>query len=231
MFIHALPNLSFLLLGIFLAGCATHPTVSPVRMKKGDSRYGYTLSTENLFPYLWYRLALTDVSDIGLRVGLPLYGTGLDFSRMVYSRGNKWDLLNVAWSLNPNYNIDFTYYKFKVKTIHNNKPFKTGWWGLRGMYIPKGIMGKTSVRLGLLKGGHRRGRFGYEVGYYHDYGSMPFTAILNPTWKWDSTENKDRYGDTPHADPASGMPSEFSRLTGLSIMLYFDLGEIESDKY
>lgn len=218
-------RMSCLWLVILLAGCATHPTVSPTRMKKGDSRYGYTLSTENLFPYLWYRVGVSEVSDIGLRVGLPLYGTGVDYSRILYSEENKWDLLNVAWSLNPNYNLDFTYYKFKLKKPREDKPRKTGWWGLRGMYIPKGMMGKTSLRLGLLKGGHGGGRFGYEVGYYHDFSSMPLESVFDPAWKWNSPKNKVRYGDTPHVDPASGMPSEFSRLTGLSIMIRFDLGK------
>ena len=32
-------------------------------------------------------------------------------------KDNKWDLINLAWSLNPNYNIDATYYKFKTNCI------------------------------------------------------------------------------------------------------------------
>ena len=70
-------------------------------------------SLENIFPYLWYRKGISNRSDIGFRVGLPIYGSGFDYSRRLYEKENKWDMLNLAWSLNPNYNYDVTYYKFK----------------------------------------------------------------------------------------------------------------------
>ena len=131
----------------------------------------------------------------------------------MYSKENKWDVLNIAWSFNPNHNIDLTYYKFtKKKSLRENRPSTTSWWGLRGMYIPTGIMGKTSVRIGFLLGGWMGKKFGYEIGYYHDFSSMPITSLFDMSWDTNSEKNKDRYGDTPHKDPASGMPSEFSRL-------------------
>jgi len=223
---------SFSIIILFLiAGCATHPTVSTTRMEKGMSSYGYTLSAENILPYVWFRYATSDIGNIGFRIGLPVYGTGIDYSRLLYSKENKWDVLNIAWSFNPNHNIDLTYYKFtKKKSLRENRPSTTSWWGLRGMYIPTGIMGKTSVRIGFLLGGWMGKKFGYEIGYYHDFSSMPITSLFDMSWDTNSEKNKDRYGDTPHKDPASGMPSEFSRLTGISFQLFFVLNQKSTSK-
>ncbi|NOZ04033.1 MAG: hypothetical protein GXO92_05435 [FCB group bacterium] len=212
---------------LFLAGCATHPTITTERLKKGESTYGYTIAAENVFPYLWYRKAITDVSSVGLRLGLPLYGTGIDYSRVLYSKENKWDVLNLAWSLNPNKNLDFTYYKIRQRKPRKGGPMRTTWWGLRGMYIAHGIMGKTSTRIGLLLGGKPGKRFGYEIGYFHDFNAMPLGSVFDLKWRWDSEKNKARYGDTPHIDPASGLPSEYSRLTGISFQIFFVLGQKE----
>lgn len=206
---------------VLYCGCATHPTIGPKRLAKGESHYGYTLSIENVVPYMWYRYGLNDVSDIGLRVGLPLYGTGIDYSRILYTRDTKqsrrWDVLNLSMSLNPNYNMDFTYYKMKVYRE------KYRWWGIRGMYIPKGIMGNTSSRLGLLYGRQINEKISMEFGYYHDFSSMPITKVLDSGWKYNSDENIARYGDTPHVSDA-GIPSEYSRMTGFSFLVCFQLG-------
>lgn len=203
------------------SGCATHPTIGPERLAKGETSYGYTLSIENVVPYMWFRYGLNEISDIGLRVGLPLYGTGIDYSRILYMRDTKqsrrWDVLNLAVSLNPNYNMDLTYYKMKVYRDRYR------WWGIRGMYIPKGIMGNTSSRLGLLYGRQIKEKMGFEIGYYHDFSSMPITSVLDTGWKYNSVDNIARYGDTPHVSDA-GIPSEYSRVTGLSILVYFQLG-------
>ncbi|HJL78898.1 MAG TPA: hypothetical protein QF355_06330, partial [Candidatus Marinimicrobia bacterium] len=68
---------SFSIILLFLiVGCATHPTVSTTRMEKGMSSYGYTLSAENILPYAWFRYATSNISNIGFRIGLPVYGTG-----------------------------------------------------------------------------------------------------------------------------------------------------------
>lgn len=208
---------------LLLAGCATHPTVSTERMAKGESQYGYTLSVENVFPFIWYRYALSDKSDVGFRVGLPIYGSGIDYSRLLYSKEDKWDVLNVAWSVNPNYNLDFTYYKFRQRKAKKTRPASTTWWGIRMMYIPKGMSGGRSNRLGLLLGGQPNQRFGYELGYYHDFNSMPITELFNFKWKTDMDQTtKARYGDTPHT--AYGLPSEYSRLTGISVRVFINLG-------
>ncbi len=205
-----------------LVGCATHPTISPERLKPGETKRGYTLSTENFFPYLWYRKGLSDVSDVGFRIGLPIYGSGIDYSRVLYVKENKWDVLNLAWFLNPNYNIDVTYYKFKASKGREGFN-KTRWWGIKGMVIPKGITGGTSTRMGLLYGMQSNPKWGMEFGYYHDFNSMPVTKLFDFQWDPRAPENAARFGDTPHIDPASGWPSEFARITGLSIMVFVNL--------
>ena len=106
---------SFLLLVAIFSGCASHPTVAPRTLEKGETFYGYSLSIENVFPVLFYRYGVTDRSDIGFRVGLPIYGSGVDYSRILYEKENKRDVLNIAWSLSPNSNFDFTYYKLTQK--------------------------------------------------------------------------------------------------------------------
>lgn len=192
-------------------------------MEKGETKYGYTLAAENFpFPYFWYRIGVSDISNLGFRVGIPIYGSGLDYSRVLYKRDNKWDILNIAWSLNPNNNIDLTYYKFNRKEREGKQPMLT-WWGIRGMFIPKGIMGESSTRVGLLLGGNVGAKIGYEIGYFHDFSSMPITDLFDANWRWDTPENRDRYGDTPHIDPASGLPSEYSRLTGISFQLFYSV--------
>jgi len=209
-----------------LGGCATHPTVSTTPMAQGEKRYGWSWSAENVFPYLWYRYGLSDKDDIGIRVGPAIYGTGFDYSRILYTKDNKWDVMNLAWSLNPNYNTDFTYYKFKQRVNKNDTPGAISWWGLRMMYIAKGITGGSSSRIGFLLGGQPNDRWGYEIGYNHDFSSMPITNIFD--FKWNDTVKNDvnlkrRYGDKPHTDPASGLPTEYSRLTGISFRVYVNL--------
>jgi len=225
--------LIFLSIVLFVGGCATHPTVSTTRMEEGEKKYGWSWSAENIFPYYWYRYGLSDKSDIGLRVGLPIYGTGIDYSRILYSKENKWDVLNLAWSLNPNYNSDFTYYKFKQRASKGDRPGSISWWGMRMMYIRKGITEGSSTRIGILLGGQPGVKWGYELGYYHDFNSMPITKLFDFNWndtvKDDEVLNK-RYGDTPHIDPGSGLPTEFSRLTGISFRIFVNLGLKSSEK-
>ncbi len=193
-------------------------------MEKGETQRGFAFSLENVLPYYYHRYALTDESNVGLRVGIPIVGSGLDYSRTLYSKENKWDVLNVAWSYNPNYNIDATYYKFyQGKEKEGKSPF-VFWWGLRGMYIPKGVSGGTSARMGVLIGFQPWEKSGFELGYFHDSNSMPFSSVFNPTWRWDSEDNVSRYGDTPHISD-SGLPSEYSRWTGLSLRFYITTGK------
>ena len=76
-------RLFILLLALIFSACATHPTVSPVPLKAGESYWGYTLSTENVLPLIFMRKGLTDHWDLGLRVGMPIYGSGIDISRLL----------------------------------------------------------------------------------------------------------------------------------------------------
>ena len=55
-------------------------------MKKGMSSYGYTLSAENILPYVCVPYATSDIGNIGFRIRLPVYGTGIDYSRLLYSK-------------------------------------------------------------------------------------------------------------------------------------------------
>lgn len=224
------PVYCILIVTFFLAGCATHPTVSTTPMEKSEKRYGWSWSAENVFPYFWYRYGLSDKNDIGFRVG-PVYGTGIDYSRILYLKENKWDVMNLSWSMNPNYNMDFTYYKFKQRINKKDSKSAISWWGLRMMYIPEGITGGTSTRLGFLLGGQPNRNWGYEIGYSHDFSSIPITYLFD--FDWDNTLKNDdglnrRYGDIPHTDPASGLPTEYSRLTGISFRIYYNLKFIKA---
>tara|TARA_B100000315_G_scaffold260546_1_gene322774 strand:+ start:17539 stop:18261 length:723 start_codon:yes stop_codon:yes gene_type:complete len=210
---------SFLLLAAVFSGCASHPTVAPRTLEKGETFYGYSLSIENVFPVLYYRYGITDRSDIGLRVGLPIYGSGVDYSRILYEKENKRDVLNVAWSLSPNSNFDFTYYKF---TQNKKRKGVTTFWGMRGMFIPNGISGGQSVRLGFLIGSYMK-NIGYEIGYFHDFSSMPITKLFSTNFDYaDTSQWGTRYLNYPHS-AEGGLPTEYSRITGLSIRFSFIL--------
>lgn len=85
-----------IILAAVLFGCASHPTVADHTLKKGEKYYGYTLSLENVFPVVFYRFGLTDFSDVGLRLGIPIYGSGIDYSRVLYEKERRRDVLNLA---------------------------------------------------------------------------------------------------------------------------------------
>ena len=207
---------------LFLTGCASHPVINPHLPEPGKSKKGYALSVENVAPFVWYRRGISDKSEIGFRVGLPIYGTGIDYSRVVFNKENKWDLVNLAWSLNPNYNIDATYYKFKTNKSDTGY-LKSRWIGLRGMIIQKGITNNSSNRLGLLMGFQSNPRWGVEFGYFHDPSSLPINQLFNPTYDPKSPDNPPRFADKSMKDSTTGFPSEYSRLTGLSLSIFFDL--------
>ena len=218
---------STLLIVIILSGCASHPKVSSQRMAEGDIEYGYAFSVENVLPYLWYRKGISKRSDIGVRVGLPIYGSGLDYSRLLYEKEHKWDILNLAWNVNPNFNYDFTYYKFKQR--YNKKTDVLGgtaWTGIRFMHIPEGINNKTSSRIGILFGGKPRSRLSYEVGYFHDFSSMPISYLFKSDYE---VGEEGRFSEFPHTTEF-GLPSENSRITGFSLQVFFSLGYNHAEK-
>ena len=215
-------SLFLLLLALCFHSCASHPVVNPHLPEAGKTKRGYAVSLENVAPFLWYRVGISDKSELGLRLGLPIYGSGIDYSRLLYKKNNKWDMLNLSWSVNPNYNMDATYYKFKTKKT-DTEFLKSRWIGLRMMSIQKGIVGHTSNRFGLLFGFQRNPRWGMEIGYFHDPTSIPFTEIFNTKWDPISEQNRDRFSKKPVTDKDSGFPSEFSRVTGISLSIFFDL--------
>lgn len=208
-------------------GCAAHPTVADHTLEKGETYYGYTLSTENIFPVMFYRFGLSDVSDLGLRVGVPIYGSGIDYSRTLFEKGKKRDVVNLGWSLSPNANYDFTYFKFR----DGRKEGDTIYWAFRGMVIPDGSYAESgqSTRIGVLFGLYRKSKFGIEGGYFHDFASMPLTKVYVPSWDEyiKDEKNKAKYGryDVPHVSPG-GWPTQHSRLVGLSLRITFPLGQI-----
>ena len=230
----------------FLTGCASHPVVHPGTLKKNEQVWGYALAAENILPVVWFRKGLDANTEIGYRVGLPIYGTGVDLSRVVMRREDSWDVMNFAWSYNPNRNLDITYYRFKEKSgglfskmrKKKKRAPSVSWKGTRFMLIPEGITPdkKSSMRLGFLRGGKISEKFGYEIGYYHDFNSMPLSKVFDSKWNvsgedWKTSTRLDssydgRYDDYDPMFPGDGYgsPSEYSRATGFSLQLFYYLG-------
>mgnify|MGYP001156864961 FL=1 len=231
---------------VFFIGCASHPVVHPGTLKKNEKVWGYSFAAENVFPVIWFRKGLDQDTELGYRIGLPIYGTGFDLSRTVMRKEKSWDVMNFAWSYNPNRNIDITYYRFKEKgpglLSKLNKKKKASnsisWKGTRFMLIPEGITpdDKSSMRVGFLRGRKISEKFGYEIGYYHDFNSMPLSKVFDTNWnitgdEWSSSTRLDpsyngRYNDYDPMYPGkgSGSPSEYSRATGLSFQVFYYLG-------
>ncbi len=241
-------SITFLL---FLIGCASHPVVHPGTLKKNEQVWGYALAAENVLPVVWFRKGLDQNTEIGYRIGLPIYGTGIDLSRTVMRRENAWDIMNFAWSYNPNRNFDITYYRFKEKSgglfskiSRKKKSFsRVSWSGTRFMLIPEGITpdNKSSMRVGFLRGKKISEKFGYEIGYYHDFNSMPLFKVFDSKWnvtgkEWKTSTRLDssydgRYNDYDPMYPGEGFgsPSEYSRATGLSIQVFYYLGRYKKN--
>jgi len=201
-------QLLLLAIGLWLSACATHPTVGPVPLKPGETYTGLTFSVENIAPVFVYRRGVSERSDIGFRVGLPVYGTGVDYSYQIFKRGDILDVVNFSFALNSNSNLDMTYYS--VRTFPK-KPGNAFYTGFRVMYIPRGLTGGNSIRVGVLGGLSISKKVGLELGYFHDFDKgQPIEYILNP-----DPQNPARYP----AMTEYGFPTEYSRLTGLSLQL------------
>ena len=109
-------------------------------------------------------------------------------------------MINFAYTFSSNPSYDATYYKITQK---NHKGIYT-YWGLRGSYIPFGISGNESKRVGLVLGYHQQGKWGYEIGYLHDVTTITFD-------------------DEIIEDNLYGIPNENSWQTGLSIRINFSI--------
>ena len=228
-------NLIIFLIAIILwgSGCASHPSVFPQMPEKGVTNMGFTFSVENLIPVIWARHGLGQYTDFGIRVGIPFSGTGIDLNRVLFKRDRKWDVFNVAYNLAPNSSFDFTYYKFKgAKRITKKNPFGVAWTGYRCMLIPKGVSGGQSVRFGMLYGRRLSTKWGFEVGYFHDFRSMPFSKVM--TSNWDPTDttivNDYGYGYKKYPHEYEGLPSEYSRATGMLLQFFMYLGPTKKKK-
>ncbi len=203
-----------ILLGITLPllwGCAAHPTISPQPLAPGESLSGIAFSVENVCPVFVYRQGITPKSDLGLRIGIPFYGSGIDYSYWVYQRGNFSDILNFGFSLSPNSNFDMTYYSLRVSPRKEGRSFYSGF---RVMYIPQGINGHQSFRAGFLGGIYFSENFGLEAGYFHDFDKgQPIENLLA----------KKPADDLPYPVITEfGFPTENSRLVGLSVKVFLN---------
>ena len=74
---------------------------------------GFSFAAENVIPVIWWRHGLNQYTDVGLKLGIPLSGTGIDINRVLMKKGRRWDVLNLAYSYSPNSSFDLTYYMFK----------------------------------------------------------------------------------------------------------------------
>ena len=228
-------NPILLLIAVILwgSGCASHPPVFPQMPKKGETNMGFTFSVENLIPVIWARHGLGQYTDLGLRAGIPLSGTGIDLNRVLMKRDRRWDVINIAYNLAPNSSFDFTYYKFKGdKRVNVKNPFGTSWRGYRCMLIPKGVSGGQSVRFGMLYGRRISTKWGFEVGYFHDFRSMPLSKVMTVNWDPSDTTIVNEFGSSYKKYPHKyeGFPSEFSRSTGLSLQFFMYLGPTKKKK-
>ena len=229
-------NLILLSIAILVwgTGCAAHAPVFPEVPKKGETNMGFTFSVENLIPVFWTRHGLGQYTDIGFRLGIPLSGSGIDINRVLLKRDRKWDVLNLAYNYSPNSSFDFTYYKFKGDKQRKKKnPFGVSWTGFRGMYIPDGeLVDGSSVRFGLLYGRRLSTKWGFEVGYFHDFNSMPLSKIFTSNWNPKDTTVVNEYGagyiNYPHK--VEGWPTQFSRSTGISLQFFMYLGPTKKRK-
>ena len=215
------------------SGCASHPPVYPKEPRKGNTNMGFTFSVENVIPVAWVRRGLNQYTDVGLRVGLPLSGSGIDINRILFRKDRKWDALNLAYNIAPNSSIDFTYYKFKqAKKTKKGKSLGVSWRGYRGMYIPEGVSKGESLRFGFLYGRRIGEKYGIELGYFHDFRSIPISELFNINWNPNDLDTIEKHGTgyKNYEHKYNGFPSEYSRLTGLSFQLFMYLDSTKKKK-
>ena len=213
--------LTFIILTLYGVGCSSHPPVLPQIPVKGETNTGFAFSAENVIPVMWWRHGLNKYTDIGFKLGIPFSGTGIDINRVLKKRDRRWEVLNLAYSFSPNSSFDLTYYMFKG-SLRDGKasPFNIGWTGFRGMIVPDGNYenpgpeNDQSIRFGPLLGRRFGARWGFEIGYFHDFRAG--FEVKNP--------------DYPHKNPDNGWPTQFSKGTGLSAQLFMYLGPTNKKK-
>ena len=82
-----------------------------------------------------------------------------------------------------------------------------------------GLDTRSLIRTGVISGLQQL----LEFGYFHDPSSVPLKQLFNPKYDPKSPDNPPRFADKPMKDSTTGFPSEYSRLTGLSLSIFFDL--------
>ena len=100
------------------------------------------------------------------------------------------------------------------------------------MYIPQGVSKGESLRLGLLYGRRIGEKYGIELGYFHDFRSIPNLELLNFNWDPNDPDTIEDYGTgyKNYEHKYNGFPSEYSRLTGLSFQLFMYLDSTKKKK-
>ena len=76
-----------------------------------------------------------------------------------------------------------------------------------------------SIRIGFIIGNYTIGKWGYELGYFHDFSSMPLADVTS----FEVYKPEGSYVKFPHS--VNGFPSEHSRMTGLSFRINIPLNE------
>jgi hypothetical protein len=88
------------------------------------------------------------------------------------------------------------------------------------------------VRFGMLYGRRISTIWGFEVGYFHDFRSMPLSKVMTANWDPSDTTIVNEFGSSYKKYPHKyeGFPSEFSRSTGLSLQFFMYLGPTKKKK-
>lgn len=194
-----------------LTGCTSHPLIMPEPLKPGERFAGYMISLENGLPQYVFRWGLSERADFGMRLGLPpTQGNGIDMSYQLIEINNRIHSVNLGGSIgvDQNNNVSVTYLNSKkrprkekirqgrkVFSKVSNTQFNYGYFGMRYMLIPSGMIGDRVHRFGFLYGVNRNHRWGAELGYFHDFaGGEKLTPL--------------------------GRPSEHAAITGLSVRFW-----------
>ena len=211
-------NIIFILIITPLLNCSGHSTISPKTLKKGQSYQAITYSFDSMVPIYTYRKGISNKTDLGISLGFPIYGSGINMTRLLNKNGRKSTLLNVGFSYALNSSFDFTLFN-----TNNVRRGVITYYGTRLLLIPNGISGNKSLRFGLLLGNYTIGKMGFEFGYFHDFSSMPITKVFSSEYIPEGG-----YKDFPHM--INGIPSEYSRMAGISIRVSFPLNEKKVQK-
>ncbi len=170
---------------VLLAGCTSHPVVSPDPLKPGESYQGVLISVENVVPQLVYRRGLTPRMDAGFRLGLiPIHGSGADLSLLIRDEGKRVHTLNFAGTYAEQPSFEFSYINAKrmerskkvrregkVYKQTENGVFNYGYFGLRYAYLPRSFFYESQHLFGFVWGRNFKKEWGFELGYLQDFSS------------------------------------------------------------